>query len=78
MDHWLEKAQTNPSEIINRWRELNMQIGYRVAVLYSGRRFVGNCIGIDPEKGLILQLDSGSVRMFPAAHTSIVKSVCRK
>ena len=73
MDHWFGVAQTNPSEIINRWRELNMQIGHRVAVLYSGRRFVGNCIGIDPEKGLILQLDSGSVRMFDAAHTTIAK-----
>ncbi len=73
LDHWLEIAQTKPNEIINRWRELNMQIGHRVAVLYSGKRFVGNCIGVDPEKGLILQLDSGLAQMFPAAHTSMAR-----
>jgi hypothetical protein len=28
---------------------------------------------VDPEKGLILQLDRGGVRIFDAAHTHIVK-----
>jgi len=45
-----------------------------MGVLSSNRmRFGGNCIGVDPEKGLILQLDQGGVRMFDAAHTHIVK-----
>ncbi|MHC4283295.1 MAG: hypothetical protein ACYSWZ_10045 [Planctomycetota bacterium] len=42
-------------------------------LIYNGREFTGNCIGIDPEKGLILQLDTGGVRMFDAAHTAIAK-----
>ena len=33
----------------------------------------GNCIGVDPQKGLILQLETGGVRFFDAAHTSIAK-----
>jgi hypothetical protein len=41
--------------------------------VYNGKKFAGNCIGIDPEKGLILQLDRGGVRMFDASQTSIVK-----
>jgi len=28
---------------------------------------------VDPEKGLILQLDRGGIRMFDAAHTHIIK-----
>ena len=33
----------------------------------------GNGLGVDPEKGLILQLYRGGVRIFDAAHTHIVK-----
>jgi len=40
----------------------------------NGKRFTGNCIGVDPEKGLIPQLDRGGVRMFDAAHTTVVKA----
>jgi BirA family biotin operon repressor/biotin-[acetyl-CoA-carboxylase] ligase len=72
-DHWLEVAEKNGKEVINQWRELSVQLGHRVMLLYSGRKFSGNCIGIDPEKGLILQLDTGGVRMFPAAHTTIAR-----
>jgi hypothetical protein len=42
-------------------------------VSYNGRKFSGNCIGVDPEKGLIVQLDRGGVRMFDAAHATIAK-----
>jgi BirA family biotin operon repressor/biotin-[acetyl-CoA-carboxylase] ligase len=73
IDQWLEVSRTNLGEVTSRWMELNMQLGHRVAVVCSGKRFVGNCVGIDPEKGLVLQLDSGLVRMFPAAHTTIDK-----
>jgi len=44
-----------------------------VKLNYNGQEFGGNCIGIEPEKGLILQLDTGGVRMFDAAHTTIAK-----
>jgi BirA family biotin operon repressor/biotin-[acetyl-CoA-carboxylase] ligase len=73
LDHWLELAKKDREKIINEWRNLSIQLGHRVTLSYNGRIFAGNCIGIDPEKGLILQLDSGSVRMFDAAHTTIVK-----
>ena len=72
-DHWLEAAEENGKDIIDQWRRLSVQLGHRVTLSYSGRRFTGNCIGIDPENGLILQLDTGGIRMFPAAHTSIAK-----
>jgi len=73
LDHWLELAKKDREKVINEWRILSIQLGHRVILSYNGRIFAGNCIGIDPEKGLILQLDSGSVRMFDAAHTTIVK-----
>lgn len=74
IDHWQEVAVHASQKVIDQWRNLSVQLGDRITLSYNGRKFAGNCIGIDPEKGLILQLDTGGVRMFPAAHTTIVKS----
>ena len=73
MDHWLQLASQTSERVMDRWRSLSIQWGHRVKLPYNGRQFAGNCIGIDPEKGLILQLDTGGVRMFDAAHSTIVK-----
>jgi len=73
IDHWLEIAEKDSKKVTDRWTKLSVQLGRRVTLLYNNRKFTGNCIGIDPRKGLILQLDTGGVRMFDAAHTSIVK-----
>lgn len=73
IEHWLAAAEKNNKEIIEHWKRLSIQFGHRTEVVYNGKKFAGNCIGIDPEKGLILQLDRGGVRMFDASQTSIVK-----
>ena len=74
LDHWLATAQANRKRVIDAWDRLSTQRGQRITLAYDGRKFSGNCIGVDPEKGLVLQLDRGGVRMFDAAHTSVVKS----
>ena len=74
LDHWLARAIDDRRLVIETWNRLSTQRGQRVTLTYNRRTFTGNCIGVDPEKGLILQLDRGGVRMFDAAHTSIVKS----
>jgi BirA family biotin operon repressor/biotin-[acetyl-CoA-carboxylase] ligase len=71
LDHWLEVASNNSEKVIDRWCELSIQLGHRVALVFNGTKFTGNCIGIDPEKGLIFQLDTGGIRMFDAAHSTI-------
>jgi len=73
MEHWLEVATQTNENVIDQWRSLSIQLGHRVKLIYNGREFAGNCIGIDPQKGLILQLDTGGVRMFDAGHTRIAK-----
>jgi BirA family biotin operon repressor/biotin-[acetyl-CoA-carboxylase] ligase len=73
IDSWLDMAEKNSKDVTDRWRELSIQLGHRVTLSYNGREFTGNCIGIDLQKGLILQLDTGGVRMFDAAYTTIVK-----
>ena len=73
VDHWLEVAAKTSKRVTGQWRKLSIQLGHRVTLVFNGKKFTGNCIGIDPEKGLILQLDTGGVRMFDAAHTTIAK-----
>jgi len=73
LDHWLEVAANNSEKVIERWRELSIQLNHRVSLIFNGAKFTGHCIGIDPEKGLILKLDTGGVRMFDAAHSVIEK-----
>jgi biotin-(acetyl-CoA carboxylase) ligase len=72
-DHWLTIAPESSQKITDTWDRLSSQLGHRVTVEYDQKRFSGNCIGVDPANGLILQLDDGGVRMFDAAHTTIVK-----
>lgn len=73
IDHWLEAALQNKQDVIDQWHNLSIQYGHRVTLRFNRKKFAGNCIGIDPDKGLILQLDTGGIRMFDAAHTTIVK-----
>jgi BirA family transcriptional regulator, biotin operon repressor / biotin---[acetyl-CoA-carboxylase] ligase len=70
----LEIAEHNKEEIIEHWQRLSTQLGKRVELIYNRKKFAGNCIGIDPENGLILQLDTGGVRMFHAAQTTVTKN----
>jgi len=70
---WLKIAVNNSEKVIDRWRELSIQLGHRISLIFNGTKFTGHCIGIDPEKGLILQLDTGGIRMFDAAHSTIAK-----
>jgi len=73
IDHWLDVAEQSSEKVTERWNKLSIQLGNRITLLYNRRKFTGTCIGIDPQKGLVLQLDSGGVRMFDAAHTTIAK-----
>ncbi|MBN2018779.1 MAG: biotin--[acetyl-CoA-carboxylase] ligase [Sedimentisphaerales bacterium] len=73
IDHWLTIAENNEQKVIERWQKLSTQLHHRVSLVYNRRRFTGNCIGVDPRHGLILNLDSGAIRMFHSAHTTIAR-----
>jgi len=73
MEHWLDVAEKREQKVVERWQKLSTQLHHRVAIVYNRKRFVGNCIGVDPQQGLILQLDTGGIRMFHAAQTTIAK-----
>ncbi|MHC4336905.1 MAG: biotin--[acetyl-CoA-carboxylase] ligase [Planctomycetota bacterium] len=74
IDHWLEAAEKDSKKVTDQWRKRSIQLGHRVTLVFNGRKFSGNCTGADPEKGLILQLDTGGIRMFDAAHTTVSRA----
>ncbi|HBG77562.1 MAG TPA: biotin--[acetyl-CoA-carboxylase] ligase [Phycisphaerales bacterium] len=74
LEHYLAAASDNPASIIEKWQSRNMLSGKKITVEYNGERFTGNCIGIEPTEGLIIQLECGVVRTFDAAFTTVVKS----
>ena len=73
IEHWLEVAEKSSKKVTDRWRRLSILLGHRVTLIFNMKKFTGNCLGMNPQKGLILQLETGGVRMFDAAHTRIVK-----
>ena len=73
-DSFIDIAVKNSDEIVEKWRNRSMLIGKRITVGHNGREFTGNCVGVEPAEGLILQLERGGVRMFDAASTTIVKN----
>jgi len=74
LERYLAVASDNPAGIIEKWQSRNMLSGRKITVEHNGQRFTGNCIGIEPTEGLIIQLESGAVRTFNAAFTTVVKS----
>jgi BirA family biotin operon repressor/biotin-[acetyl-CoA-carboxylase] ligase len=74
LDHFVAAGMKNPNEVIEKWRGMSILLGRRISVEHNGKQFTGNCIGIEPIEGLVLQLDRGGVKMFDAVSTTVVKS----
>jgi len=78
LEYWLNQISVPKSgsddPVTERWLQLSGMLGRPVTVECDGVRHSGFCRGVDPVKGLILQLDNSLVRMFTAAQTSIVES----
>jgi BirA family biotin operon repressor/biotin-[acetyl-CoA-carboxylase] ligase len=73
LDLWLRHVSDNVDHVVRAWEKSSMLVGQRLGITYKNRSYHGHCIGVDPQQGLILQLDRGGVRMFDAAHSSIRK-----
>lgn len=79
---WLAKAtegegttrRTEGNPVVERWMQLSTLLGRHVTVECDNQLYSGFCRGIDPSQGLVVQLESGAVRMFCAQRTSIVQT----
>ena len=59
--------------VIDRWMQLSMLLGRHITVECDNQLYSGFCRGVDPTEGLMIQLDTGTVRAFCAQRTSIVR-----
>jgi BirA family transcriptional regulator, biotin operon repressor / biotin---[acetyl-CoA-carboxylase] ligase len=73
LDEWLGETAKDGKAILDRWYQLSAQLGHRVTLQYNRRSFTGRVLGINPQEGLIVQLENGGMRMFPAGHTAMVR-----
>jgi BirA family biotin operon repressor/biotin-[acetyl-CoA-carboxylase] ligase len=73
IEQWIHSAHTKSETVIEEWKRRSLLLGQRTKVIHDGKEFSGNCVGIDPNAGLILQLDSGTLGFFPANQTTVGK-----
>jgi BirA family biotin operon repressor/biotin-[acetyl-CoA-carboxylase] ligase len=69
---WLEKS-ADKNAVLTRWQQQSDLLGRHITVESDNCRYSGFCRGIDPDDGLIVHLDSGTVRIFSARQTSLIK-----
>ncbi len=69
LEKWLANDDTNA--VVNRWQQLSALLGRHITVESNNHTYSGFCRGIDPADGLIVGLDAGPVKIFPATQTTI-------
>ncbi|HOW18364.1 MAG TPA: biotin--[acetyl-CoA-carboxylase] ligase [Phycisphaerae bacterium] len=73
LDRWLAPDEQVDAERVHRaWLERDESIGHRVRILSEGRTFEGRTLDVDPQTGLLVQLDDGVRRWFDAARAQIL------
>jgi BirA family biotin operon repressor/biotin-[acetyl-CoA-carboxylase] ligase len=73
LESWLHRADGESAAVVAAWKQRCLQFGHRVALRYNGQRFDGQCLGVDPDQGLILKLDHGGIRHFSATQSHIIR-----
>ncbi len=68
LEHWLS---VDIESIVHRWQQLSALLGRQITVESNNQTYSGFCRGIDPAEGLIVQLNTGPVKIFPAGQTTI-------
>lgn len=73
LDRWLAPAGApRPEPVREAWLERAEPLGSRVRLCSEGRTFEGITLDVDPQAGLLVQLDDGVRRWFDAAQTQVM------
>ncbi len=77
LDSWLQKLQLHSkSALHSQWSRRCYNIGRRIKLASNGKTCKGRVVDIDVEKGLLVQLDNGSVKFFEAATSTVLQDGC--
>jgi len=75
LDYWLHVCGRRPTgwgRVRSAWRQRCEDVGTRVTLLHHARTFTGTAIEVSDDGDLVVQLDHGGRRCFPAATTTRV------
>ncbi|MHC4927458.1 MAG: biotin--[acetyl-CoA-carboxylase] ligase, partial [Planctomycetota bacterium] len=70
LEQWLSVEDNN--SVLHRWQQLSALLGRHITVESNNQTYSGFCRGIDPAEGLVVQLDTGMVKIFHANQTTIL------
>jgi BirA family biotin operon repressor/biotin-[acetyl-CoA-carboxylase] ligase len=75
LDAWLaDTGRWDPDLVCARWKRRALPVGTRIRVSHEGQVFTGHVVDIDPSAALVVQLDEGARRLFPASNTTVLQS----
>ncbi len=73
LDHWLNVPRSwDDACLRDCWVAGAEPFGCRAHLRQAGKVFSGTMLDVDPQHGIVVQLDEGSVRVFEAADTTVV------
>jgi len=73
LERWLAAVEQGGAALLHEaWLARCDDVGRRLILLHDGKRFTGRVVDVSPERGLLLQLDAGPVRVFDAATTTVL------
>ncbi len=72
LDAWLERSGALAAvDLRSEWSRHALPLGKRLRILSEGRRFSGTLIELDPEGGILVEMDEGGRKLFSAYTTTI-------
>lgn len=74
LDRWLAQGDgIDAGRVREAWLDRSETLGQRVRLLSEGRTFEGCTLDVDPQTGLLVQLDDGVRRWFDAARAQVLR-----
>jgi len=73
LDGWLaDSLKWRPADVRAAFLNHSSPLGRRIRLRFEGQVFEGQVVDLDPSSDLVVQLDTGGRRLFPAATTSVL------
>ncbi len=73
LDHWYHLASTHTAEFVrDAWMACALSLGHRLHLQSAGRRYSGRVVELDPQAGILVELEQGGRRLFDPHTTSVV------
>lgn len=74
LDAWMHRAMSMDGHTLrDHWLEHAVPLGHRLRLVSQDRTFVGRLIELDPDAGILVELEEGGRRLFDPHTTSFVR-----